>query len=333
MKKHALLISVLMVVIIPGFIFKTLHSRPLEDRFAVMDRENHTVTKEIATDATRIRVGNGELIQQMDLEQYILGVVMGEMPAEFHTEALKAQAVATRTYTLRKLAEGGKHTDADVCTDPQCCQAYHDPKEFEREKGSEAFDKIRCAVYDTAGQILTYQGQIIEATYFSCSGGMTEDAAAVWGADIPYLRAKPSPGEEEARYYTASLDFKAEDFLHKLGIEEDACGTVTVSNEVYTAGGGIDRITICGKVFTGLELRQKLSLPSTAFSVEYSDGEIFVYTKGYGHRVGMSQYGADAMAEFGESYAQILSYYYPGTELGNLTAEDFQLLFDKDGDI
>ena len=176
-------------------------------------------------------------------------------------------------------------------------------------------DKIRRAVQQTHGEVLTYEGDLIEATYFSTSGGMTEDALEVWGVDIPYLKATESPGEEHASHYTDTALFTREEFLACIDTEltgdpEDWIGQVT-----YTAGGGVQTIQIGSRNYTGTELRSLLGLPSTNFTMTPANNGIFVVTHGYGHRVGMSQYGADAMAASGVDYRQILAHYYSGTTL------------------
>lgn len=254
-------------------------------------------------------------VKRIPLETYITCVVLKEMPVSFHNEALKAQAVVARTYTLRRLNGGSKHVGAVVCADPSCCQGYYDEQSFLENGGEEsALDKVRQAVLDTAGFVLTYEGELIEATYFSCSGGMTEDALAVWGSDIPYLQAKESLGEEEATYYTDTVTFSQNEFYQKLGLN-DYGETVRVDGVRYTDGGGVASLEICGQEFSGVEFRKLLGLRSTAFILSVVGNRIVITTKGYGHRVGMSQYGADAMAVQGHSFDEILFYYYTGTEL------------------
>ena len=255
-------------------------------------------------------------VEQMDMEEYLTGVLLGEMPASFETEALKAQAVAARTYTAKAMVTGGKHGDGSVCTDSACCQAYLSPEAYLSVGGTEAgLEKIRAAVLATSGYVLTYAGELIEATYFSCSGGSTEDAAAVWGTEYPYLQAVDSPGEEDAAHYRDTLRFSTEAFQTKLGRELTGNPATWVENTTHTPGGGVETMVICGERYTGTELRSLLGLPSTAFSVMVEGDTILVSTRGYGHRVGMSQYGADAMAVGGSQYPEILAHYYPGTTL------------------
>ena len=263
----------------------------------------------------KVRFENGSA-EQMDMDTYLVGVVLAEMPAYFELEALKAQAVAARTFARKAFVTGGKHADGSVCTDYACCQAYRDPEDYVRETGqADDVEKIRTAVLETSGEVLTYDGTLIEAVYFSCSGGRTEDAMAVWGADYPYLRAVDSPGEESAAFFTDTKSFTPEALAEALELSlpdnpEKWFGAVT-----ETPGRGVATMEIGGKVFSGVELRKRLGLRSTAFSVTVEDGAILFHTKGYGHRVGMSQYGADAMAVEGADCGEILAHYYPGTEL------------------
>ena len=248
-----------------------------------------------------------------DLEEYLVGVVLAEMPASFEEEALKAQAVVARTYGVRALEGKSKHPEGDICGNAACCQGYLDPVDYGGTE--EQLQKVRNAVHATSGEVLTYDRELIEATYFSCSGGATEDAVAVWGTDVPYLQSVESPGKENATYYVDGVEFTLEEFLSCLDLDLEGTPASWLGEVTYTAGGGVDTMVIGGKYFTGLELRQKLNLRSTAFEVQAeADGMTFT-TKGYGHRVGMSQYGADAMAVLGRGYEEILSHYYQGTEL------------------
>lgn len=286
---------------------------------------NRPDTKEMVPDADTamtmegsrpVAVRTGELVREMDMEQYILRAVLAEMPASFAPEALKAQSVAARTYAGKASATGGKHGDGSVCTSPSCCQGYM-TEEMYLEKGGtrENIEKIASAVADTAGYVLTYAGELIEATYFSCSGGSTEDAAAVWGTDYPYLQAVSSPGEEAAESYIQTRSFTPEEFQSLLGRELSGSPEHWFTIVTYTEGGGVASMTIGGQAYTGTALRAALGLRSTAFTVEASSDGIKITTRGYGHRVGLSQYGADAMAVAGSSFREILAHYYPGTEL------------------
>lgn len=252
-------------------------------------------------------------VQEMDMDTYLVGVVLAEMPASFEPEALKAQSCVARTYARKAWVTGGKHGDGSVCTEPSCCQGYRNEEAYLGAGGTaEAVEKVRAAVAATSGSVLTYGGELIEATYFSCSGGRTEDAVAVWGTDFPYLQAVDSPGEEDAAYYTDTKIMSLAELGDALDIRPDS---ITLGMATYTEGGGIHTLDIGGKTFTGTQLRSLLGLRSTAFSMTLEDSQVRITTRGYGHRVGMSQYGADAMALSGSSWQQILSHYYPGTEV------------------
>ena len=288
---------------------------------ALRETESVSIPQEGQRADLQLRVITADGMQIMWLEEYVAGVVLAEMPAEFEPEALQAQAVVARTYALRRKEQGKKHASGDVCTDPNCCQGYRSPEEYISRGGrEEAVNKIRSAVETTAGQVITYEGELIEATYFSCSGGQTEDALAVWGTDIPYLQSTVSPGEETAAHYSDTVTMTLEEFRTSMGAPltgdpKSWFGTVT-----YTDGGGVESIQIGERTYKGTEVRGLLSLRSTDFSIRYTGKEIEIVTRGFGHRVGMSQYGADAMAVSGSDYREILAHYYQGTLVQDYSA-------------
>lgn len=322
-KWKEMLIAAVMGLLCPALIFSMRHDAKTEPeslpKMTTVQAEAPTAGEETepSLEAMTVRVLMEDgTIQQQDLESYITSVVLREMPAEFEPEALKAQAVVARTYTLRRRENTGKHPGADICTDSACCQGYWDVAAYLREGGSqESVNKVSDAVNATQAQVLTYQGKLIEATYFSCSGGMTEDAAAVWGSDLPYLQAVKSPGEEQAGHYTDTVSFSAEDFQAKLQVKLSGSPETWIGKITYTDGGGVATMRIGEQTFTGVELRQKLGLRSTAMVITAVGNRVTVTTKGFGHRVGMSQYGADAMAVTGSTYEEILSHYYQKTLL------------------
>ena len=307
-------LAVILGLIMPGFILHIVTYS--SHRYAARLQQS-----EIATDPTETSVyvpvlSHDGTVQDMELEAYLVGVILAEMPASFDVDALMAQAVVARTYTLRDCEGRSKHEIAAVCTDSTCCQAYRSPEDYVADGGTyESVKKVRSAVQMTEDLVLVYQGELIEATYFSCSGGSTEDAVSVWGTDIPYLQATDSPGEEGASYHTDSISYELEALKDLLGVDFSGDPITWFSNPVYTEGGGIAEITVCGKKFLGTELRKLLGLRSTAFTVEAKEASVIFHTRGYGHRVGMSQYGADAMAAAGSSFEEILYHYYQGTEL------------------
>ena len=255
---------------------------------------------------------------QMELEEYLIGVILAEMSTSYDMDALCAQAVVARTYALRRQKEL-RHPEGAICTDAGCCQAYVSEADYLDGLGYQVdIDVTREVVSRTEGVILTYEGEPIEATYFSCSGGSTEDAVAVWGVSYPYLQAVLSPGEEKVKndrkeVYFTQLMF--EDML-EVTLSEDPklwFGAVT-----YTPGGGVETMEIGDEVFTGLQLRSLLKLNSTVITVKADEGGVVITTAGKGHRVGMSQAGAQAMALRGYGYETILTYYYPGAIIDKL---------------
>ena len=275
-----------------------------------------TTVQAASADTVSVQRDDGT-VEEMELQTYLVRVVLAEMPASFPTEALKAQAVVARTYAARRQISE-KHPGGAVCLQASCCQGYREEDTFLDSGGTEeALEKVRRAVEETAGQVLTYEGELIDATYFSCSGGSTEAAVAVWGSDVPYLQAVDSPGEESAAYYTEEVAFTAQDFAVCVGFENEGDPSQWFSDVVYTEGGGVDRMTICGEEYRGTRLRQLLGLRSTVFEIRVDGNWIYITTHGYGHRVGMSQYGAKAMAESGSGYEEILTHYYVGTKLEN----------------
>ena len=271
--------------------------------------------QEIVSQKMKLLASSGN-VEQMEMEDYVASVLLGEVPGTFEMEALKAQAVVARTVVCRAMYTGGKHGQGAVCTESSCCQAFVTEEEYRKQGGTEeTIEKMRNAANQTAGQILTYGDAPIEATYFSCSGGRTEDAVAVWGTEFSYLKSVESPGEEEAAHYRDEQRFSGEAFSDKLGLRLTGDPAGWFGKTTYTAGGGVDTMQIGGATFRGTELRSRLGLRSTAFSIATEDGQIVITTRGFGHRVGMSQYGANAMASDGYSYQQILEHYYSGTTL------------------
>lgn len=274
-----------------------------------------------AVPQTIVLLAGGEA-RTLALEDYLCGVLAAEMPASFPEEALKAQAVAARTFAVSG-ASAHKHGEAAVCADPGCCQAWLDEDSLRRRWGDDAeayLAKIRRAVEATAGQILCCEGDPIFAAFHSSSAGATEDCGAVWNPR-PYLVSVPSPETAaDVPNYISTAEFWPTDFrdtLLSLRPEADFSGPVgSWIGEIRPDGSGrVAEVILGGVSFRGTELRQLFALRSTAFELCWRDG-LFVFTvTGFGHGVGMSQYGAKVMAEQGADYREILSHYYPGTEL------------------
>ena len=309
MKRH-IIYTLITGILIPSLL--TMFVLRLSNRED--DTENNVTIYDQQQDLqdTHVRVLTDDEVITMELEAYIVCVVLGEMPADFESEALKAQAVVSRTYTCNR-KENPKHNHADVCTDSACCQAFISDNIYDESEA--VVMRIRDAVEQTKGQVLTFEDEIIEATYFSCSGGKTEDAKSVWGSDVPYLQSVDSPGEEMAEHYTDTVRISAEEFRKALAISD---GPIRIENIRYTKGGGVLDLSVNGTAFSGTQLRKLLQLRSTAFVITVMGDSVTITTKGFGHRVGMSQYGAEAMALKGKTYQEILAHYYIGTELTQL---------------
>ncbi len=253
--------------------------------------------------------------RQLRLDDYLTGVLLAELPGTFSPEAVRAQAVASRTYALRA-REHPKHGEAAICTDSACCQAWVDPDTVPAAERAWAGE----AVAATDGLVLRSEGTLIEATFFSCSGGRTEAAAAVWGKDLPYLQAVDSPGEEEATHFLDETRVPLTEFCSRLREADPevvfSAGPGGWTGEVRsTPGGGVAEIELGGRPFTGKQLRRLFGLRSTAFTLELTATEAVFTTRGYGHRVGLSQWGAEAMARKGKTFREILTYYYRGVSV------------------
>lgn len=257
---------------------------------------------------------------EQTLHDYLVCVLLAEVPSGFAAEALKAQACAARTFALRQ-AGGGQARGGRRLRQRRLLPGLVRPRAVAGARGGGGGrdgDGRACPV--------VYDGQLIDATYFSCSGGRTEAAVAVWGGEIPYLQSVPSPGEEDAPRETETLTFTAEEFRDRItparpdadlsGTPETWFGTVR-----YTEGGGIGTLELGGASFTGTELRRLLGLRSTDIEFSPQEDGVTVTTHGFGHRVGLSQYGAEAMARAGRRFDEILLHYYQGTEIRRLTLD------------
>ena len=274
-------------------------------------------------------------INTMDIEDYLEGVVAAEMPVDFEEEALKAQAVAARTFAFGRLtkdysAREGSHPDADVCTDPGCCQAWISKEKISEkwgdDKKSSNWLKIERAVIETKNIVITYNGAIINPLYHSNSGGYTENVEEVWaGVSVPYLKSVVSEGEDITSEYETSFNISANDFKSKFNdkypnIKFSKKNIIDDINIIsYTTGKRINEIKIGNITIKGTDVRTVLSLRSAAFEfAKVDDLTIKVTTRGYGHGVGMSQWGADAMAKKGSYYQQILLYYYKDIDFSTI---------------
>lgn len=249
-------------------------------------------------------------VEQIELEEYLVGVVAAEMPASFNSEALKAQAVLARTYALKKISKGEKLTDT-VST-----QAYIDKNEMQKKWGndySKYYNKIVAAVNSTKGQVVKYNGNYIEALYHSTSNGKTESAKEVWGQDIPYLKSVDSSWDKKTSAYLKIENKEFNTLMKILGIDIDKNTNIEILSK--DESGRVSKIKVEDKVYTGVEFRTLLGLRSTDFDITITDNGLEIITRGYGHGVGMSQYGANEMAKLGYNYKDIINHYYQNVKI------------------
>ena len=277
----------------------------------------------------RVLISQSGKVVAMPLEQYITGVVAAEMPAAFPLEALKAQAVAARTYTLKRMESGsdsgdkGSHPQADVCTDFNHCQAWIDKEEMMKRWGAggdKYYRKILAAVSQTFSQAIYYNNAYIDPVYHSTSNGRTENSEDVWGTKVPYLRSVASRWDSASPKFHSSVAVPLEVFSSKLGysgaVQVSTLGNVgLISPLEYTSTGRLKTVRVAGKTLSSTELRSALGLPSTDLTWEVSQGKVVFKATGNGHGVGMSQYGARGMALEGHSFQEILRHYYTGVEI------------------
>ncbi len=275
------------------------------------------------TEKVSVYLANEERRVDMDIDQYLKCVVSAEMPADFEMEALKAQAVAARTYLYARIENAQTnetHNGAVVCTDMAHCQAYISEEERREKWGSgadEKWNKISLAVEETAGQIMTYNGEIISAVFHSTSSGNTEAAVDVWGNDVPYLQSVSSVGDIESPKYHSELTVSEAEF--KNTVSEKVSGVDwskgLVSDIKRSQAGGIISLNVGGVNIKGSEFRNIFLLRSANVEIMQDNGNVKMTVKGYGHGVGMSQYGANYMASQGSGYEEILKTYYQGVEI------------------
>ena len=269
---------------------------------------NDKVKKEETIYLVRSKTGD---IVEMELEEYLKGVVYAEMPSSFNIEALKAQAVAARTYTKFKMADS-----THICDNPSHCQAW-----LENDY-SENFEKVSKAVEETRGKTVSYMGETIEAFFHSSSGGKTESSKEVWGKDIPYLVPVESPNEDKIMstfFSEKEVTYKELKTLINNYLGKNQVTTEKLKNKIKiisrTEGDRVNEIKIDKASLSGASIRGILELRSTNFDIELKEKSVVFKVKGYGHGVGMSQWGAEVMAREGKDYEEILKYYYPNTEV------------------
>ncbi|MEK3806916.1 MULTISPECIES: stage II sporulation protein D [Metabacillus] len=268
---------------------------------------------------------SSEKIENIPLEEYVIGVVASEMPADFEEEALKAQALAARTYVVKQMMfdKLPKVPEGAVVSDTTSHQVYKNNDQLKKQWGKDynwKMTKIYNAVASTQGQILTYDNKPIDASFFSTSNGYTENSDEYWTAALPYLKSVESPWDEKSPKYHDQTVISVRDFEKKLGVKLGSGGEVGKVIE-RTSGKRVAQVDFNGKKLSGREIREKLGLRSSDFAWQLKGDQVVITTKGFGHGVGMSQYGANFMAQDGKKYKDIVSYYYQGAKVGS--AEPF----------
>ena len=268
----------------------------------------------INSDVVRVKDEVTGKVDKVPLEDYVKGVLAGEMPVSFEIEALKAQAVASRSYVLIKMRDN-KDSDYDV-VNTTTNQVYLTDEKM-RSNWQDNYDsnlkKIWAAVQDTSGEYLSYNGEIANALFFSTSSGMTENSEDVFISSVPYLRSVSSDWDKASPKYEDTSTYTLNDFYDKLGLEYNDALSVEVTDKSST--GRPKKVKINGIEFTSRNLASKLGLRSSYLSITENDKQVTIVTKGFGHGVGMSQYGAEGMAKEGYKYNEILVHYYKGTEI------------------
>ncbi len=329
-----IMIFILIIFILPAICTKKLAGKVQREEKGKQNEEQTKESKDETIEHDYSKYGtikllhkeNGQ-IEEFRIDEYLYGVVSAEMPANYEEEALKAQAVAARTYTIYQILNSkGKHREADICDDSTCCQAWISKEkrmqkwsEEEREKN---WNKIVSAVNSTVGKIITYNNEVINAFFHSNSGGKTELASNVWigGKDFPYLQSVETSGEDGYSQYSSEVTISKTDLLEKLKqeysdiqikYEEDECIKILD----YTQSGRAKTVKFGNTEIAGTKVRSLLELKSTNFSIKLEGENVIFSVKGYGHGVGMSQTGADSMAKTGSNYEEILKHFYTGVEI------------------
>ena len=260
----------------------------------------------------RVKRSSGN-VESVPLEEYVVGVVAGEMPVSFELEALKAQSVASRTYVMKRLGWNGEYDVVDTVSN----QVYLDNNQL-KEKWKDNYvsyiNKVRQAVNETSMECLEYDGELIDAMFFSTSNGYTEDSGEFFSTSLPYLKSVDSSSDKEvSSVFQDSKNISLQEFYERLGLSYQS--SLKITDVTRTNSHRVKFLKINGKEFSGKNVYYKLGLRSSDFEIELVGSNVVIQTKGYGHGVGMSQYGALGMAKKGYSYREILMHYYTGTTL------------------
>ncbi len=260
----------------------------------------------------RVKRSNGN-IESVPLEEYVVGVVAGEMPVSFEVEALKAQSVASRSYVMKRIDHNKEYDVVDTVSN----QVYLDEEQLKQKWGEKYVsyvNKVREAVNGTSMECLEYEGEIIDAMFFSTSNGYTEDSGAFFSKSLPYLKSVESKWDQEvSSVFNDSKSISLQEFYERLGLPYQKALKVEILER--SASNRVIKLKINAQEFTGKDVYYKLGIRSSDFSMTQVGSNVEIKTKGYGHGVGLSQYGAQGMAKSGYSYQEILAHYYVGTNL------------------
>ncbi len=306
MKFGKIIVITLLLLFLPYLILKLF----------LKEAENNLFFEYGKNTYVKVKREKKNVIEEVPLEEYVVGVLSGEMPLSFEEEALKAQAVAARTYVLKKM-EAKKEYDVVDTVSNQVYIDEEERKEKWKDKYEERNNKIKKVVHATKGQYVSYQDQVIEAFFFSTSVGVTENSGEVFSKQLPYLVSVESKWDEKVSpVYQVEYNFGLNEFYQKLGLSYQEQLNIKILNT--TSSGRVKKLSVNGTELDASNVFSKLNLKSTFFTIEQIGQTVHIVTKGYGHGVGMSQYGANGMAKEGYQYDQILKHYYQGTVIKNL---------------
>lgn len=270
---------------------------------------------------------NDNVVEKLNIEDYLINVVAAEMPVDYEEEALKAQATVARTYTLYQIENGHKHLNADICDSSSCCQAWISRENrFAKwdDNKEEKWEKLREAVYSTAGEIITYEGKPIDAFFHSNSGGTTEIPINVWGgSDFPYLQVVETSGEDEYNQYYSEREYTKSEIENKMKSSYDDFFIDWNQEDCikileYTESSRIKIIKIGNKNISGVEARKIFELKSSNFSFEFIEDKVKFKVIGYGHGVGLSQTGSNTLAKEGKNYKEIIEHFFTNIQIENI---------------
>lgn len=297
-------------------------------------KENDKKSEGLSSDTATIKVyiKEEDRVEEMNINDYLVGVVSAEIPASFEEEAIKAQAVAARSYLMshinsyKNTGVPENHKGADTCTDHTHCQAWMSEEArksaWNKDEADANWEKIKNAVLETSGEVMMYDGAVINAVFHSTSSGKTENAVDVWGSDVPYLKSVESGGDAYSPKYESEINISVDEYKNivltelKSGIPDWSKGLF--GDIVRSEAGGIVSMTIGGVPIKGTEFRTMFGIRSTNVEITEKDGRVHMSVRGYGHGVGMSQYGANYLAGEGKDYKEILKSYYTGVEIKKL---------------